>query len=444
MEAPDQHNADSIIKLPRDVMQLILTFLPVKDAAKTATLSRQWRHNWRSNTRFVFDSDFGEISEEGDYGSKANALMLAIYRALLVHDGPVTKFMLKIPGLRPCPDINHIVHFLAKKGVQEVALIFIDNEDDGSWREMPSALFSARELSSLILKDCDFSRAPSWFLGFTKLTHLWLESVDADSGFYDDFLPKCPLLKHLTLFIRDTNAMESRGKAELVAPSLEVFKSNVWNICFRHTPLLSEVVIETQPEDYARSDFGAYNPDVAAVFASLPAIQKLFVSLEWMKFLASGNFPVMLPTRLCQLKSLENQIVLYHSSEARLLLCLIRSSPNLQRLYILLCDAPSSLPPTELIDSLQLLLEAECVPPASCFQCLEEFAIHGFTGTLIELDLVRLALTSAPQLRTLFIYPEVNSDLRKDVKVLMEVTRYKRASTEAEVRYVWKEQADTS
>ncbi|CAI0458649.1 unnamed protein product [Linum tenue] len=405
MEAPAQRNADRISQLPSDVMQLILTLLPVKDAAKTATLSRQWRHNWRSNTRFVFDSDFGEISKEGDYDSKANALMLEIYRALLVHDGPVTKFTLRIHGLRrPSPHINHMVHFLAKKGVQELTLSFTHDGDDGSGREMPSALFSARELSSLILKNCGFSRAPSWFLGFTKLTYLWLVSVNIDSSFYDDFLPKCPLLEHLTLAVRGSNAIESGGKAELVAPSLEVFNSNVWNICFKHTPRLEE-------------------------------------------FLASGNIPVMLPTLLCQLEDLHlNQIVLYCSSQARMLLCLIRSSPNLQKLEIWLDDAPSSLPPTELIDSLQLLLEAEaeCLSPASCFQCLEEFTIHAFTGTQVELDLVRLALTSAPQLRTLSIYPEVNSDLREDVKVLMEVTRYKRASTKAEVRYVWKEQADTS
>ncbi|CAL1392451.1 unnamed protein product [Linum trigynum] len=431
-------NADRISNLPHDVMQRIVTFLPVKDAAKTAALSKQWRHNWGATTQLVFDAHFGRISKEGNYDSNVSRLMLQIYKALLVHDGPITKFALEIPGLRrPSPDINHMVQFLAKKGVHELTLIFDDDEvNDGHpkiGREMPSALFSASQLSFLKMRNCDFSRAPSWFLGFTKLTHLWLVSVSVDSSFYDDFLPKCPLLEHLTLGVRGSNAIESCLNAELVAPSLKFLASNVWNICFKHTPLLSVVSIEPLYPDYTRCDFRVYNPDIAAVFASLPALQHLSVGGEWLQFFASGNIPSMLPTHLRQLKLLEvASIELNCSMETRVLLCLIMSSPNLQRLRIWPSDA-QSFKPTEFIHSLQLLIEAEDFPPVSCFQCLEEFDMNGCRGTQVELDLVRLVLTSAPRLCRVFLTLEEKLDYQEGFEFLMQVTRYKRASREAEV-----------
>ncbi|CAI0458460.1 unnamed protein product [Linum tenue] len=439
-------NADRISNLPHDVMQRIITFLPVKDAAKTAALSKQWRHNWGATTQLVFDAHFGRISKEGNYDSNVSRLMLQIYKALLVHDGPITKFVLEIPGLRrPSPDINHMVQFLAKKGVHELTLIFDDDEVNNGQtkvgREMPSSLFSARQLSFLKMRNCDFSWAPSWFLGFTKLTHLWLVSVNVDSSFYDDFLPKCPLLEHLTLGVRDSNAIESCLKAELVAPSLKFLASNVWNICFKHTPLLSVVSIEPLYEDYTQCDFRVYDPDIAAVFASLPAIQHLSVGGEWLQFFASGTIPSMLPTHLRQLTLLEvASIELNSSLEARVLLCLIMSSPNLQRLRIWVgfkcLIEPSdahSFRPTKFIDSLQLLIEAEDFPPASYFQCLEEFDMYGCDGAQVELDLVRLVLTSAPRLRRVFLTMEEDLDYQEGFEFLTKVTRYKRASTEAEV-----------
>ncbi|CAI0458659.1 unnamed protein product [Linum tenue] len=392
-----ESSADRISHLPYDVMQRILSFLPVNDAARTATLSKQWRHNWRANTQLVFDGDFGEISKEGSYDSNAIKLMFQICKALMVHDGPITKFVLEIPGLRrPSPDINHIVHFLAKKGVQELALIFSDDGiDDGNpmiEREMPSALFSAGQLSSLILRDCDFSVAPSWFLGFSKLTHLELANVNVESSFYSDFLPICPLLQDLKLFICDSH-VEFHLKAELVAPSLKVFESNVWNVCFKHTPLLSVVSISpvNDPEDCEQSGFHVYNPDIAAVLGSLPAIQELVVGLE-----------------------------------------------------LLLSGVDDTLPEKEVIDSLQLLLlGAEDHSTASCFRCLQELSLKEVLGTRVELDLLRFVLATAPLLRRIFIRPAGKLDTSKSHKFLKEMTQYKRASKEAEIIYFWNDEADT-
>ncbi|CAI0458461.1 unnamed protein product [Linum tenue] len=443
-------NADRISNLPRDVMQLILTFLPVKDAAKTATLSKQWRENWRANTQLVFDRDFSRMSKTELYAlHSSKPLMLEIFKALLVPDGPITKFELIIPGLKPCPDImDLIVVYLSKKHVQEFLLAFSHHLDDDGYPaidgKVPPALFSARQLNCLKLHGCEFT-APSWFLGFSNLTFLDLTHVIVSPNFYGDFLPKCPLLQSLMLYTCGSAAVESHFKAELVAPSLKVFESNVWNICFKHTPLLSVVSIGnySNVKHCEHSNFNEYNPDMVAAFASLRAIQKLVVGAELLQFFASGNVPFILPTLLHQLKAVQlESIVLYRLSEARVLVCLITSSPNLQNLSIWSSSAPG-LPQTEAIDSLQLLLEADNHSTASCFQCLEELRLDAILGNKVELDLLRFALATAPLLRRIYMKPAKELDSKKGHKFLKNVTQYKRASKEAEVIYNSDDEADT-
>ncbi|CAI0458585.1 unnamed protein product [Linum tenue] len=437
MKALNESDADRISSLPDDVIQSILAFLPVKDGAKTATLSKQWRHNWGATAKLVFNGGFCQISAVEDYVLKASKLMWEIYKALLLHEGPITELVLEIPGLRPCTDMDLMMLFVSKKSVQKLTLSFYEKralED-----KISSALFTARQLSYLRLRNCEFS-APSWFLGFSKLARLDLYGVHvpSPSNFCEDFLPKCPVLQHLIFVIQGSDSR----KAELVSPSLKVFESNLWNVCFKHTPFLSTVRIELMDvyQNDKLSKYRAYDPDIAAAFSSLPAIEKLIIGGQWMGFLASGKVPSKLPTYLHQLKDLKlGDILLYRLSEARVLVCLIASSPNLRKLTVVCNCIHASLPKKRTIDILKLLEEHDH-PTASCFQCLEEMSISDVLGMRVELNLLRFVLATAPQLRRIFIKPDGKMDPRKAHKFLKEVTRFKRLSREAEVIYVSKDE----
>ncbi|CAN1264254.1 F-box/FBD/LRR-repeat protein At1g13570 [Linum perenne] len=293
-----------ISKLPHNVLDRILTFLPIKEAARTSVLSSKWRYQWRSIPHLVFDADFATFHE-------GNKVMLQIYKALLVHQGPIHRFELAIPGMDCYPQIDQLIPYLSTKNTGKYCY-------------------------------CD-----------------------------DDFID------------------------------------------------------------------GVYDPDMVALFAALPALKQLELGIE----LLLGHVPYKLPAAsLTNLEVLEIPRLLLDSlPEARVLVCLIMSSPNLRRLTIVHDDDDEDHPKFEPIDSLQMLLELKDdhhPGGVCCLQRLEEFSIHICHGDQVELDLARFVLATAPLLKTVFVKPTEGLPSEDAITYLVEMTQYKRISKEAEVKYM--------
>ncbi|CAN1186278.1 F-box/FBD/LRR-repeat protein At1g13570, partial [Linum perenne] len=236
----------------------------------------------------------------------------------------------------------------------------------------------------------------------------------------------CPLLQELRVVDHNFNNL----KPVFAAPSLKLlfFHSYFESIYFKNTPRLSVIsILDFGEFDYTGCDdiFKQYNPDMVTLFASLPALEELNVGFELLLFLSDGHVPYQLPQSLHNLKVLEApRILLGRLTEAQVLLCLIRSSPNLQKLTIVS------------IDSLQMLLEHSHHFGVSCLQRLEEFDIKNTRGTRVEQDLLKFVLATALINVRVSIKPK--KDLSSDtmLKFIVEVTQYKRISKEAEVYYV--------
>ncbi|CAI0458396.1 unnamed protein product [Linum tenue] len=437
-----QSNSDRISNLPANVIERILQFLPIEDAAETATLSAQWSQIWAGTPKLVLNGFLARIHDHGDHPSDSYRSMLNVYKFLMLHDAKIDNLVLKFPGLRPSPDIDHMILYLSKKGVEGLTIIFTDDDDidystcPKSGRNIPNSLFSARQLKFLKLHGCGF-QAPSCFVGFGRLITLELKKVHLGPNFFNKFIPKCSCLEYLSLIECELDGK----KAEIVAPSLItlIFNSDYRSICFKNTPLLSTVsTLQDYKYCYEETSFEVEEdkPDIAAVFASLPAIEELNVGTEFFLLCTAGHVPYKLSTELLHLKEVIIVNVLLSSlPEARIFVCLIMSSPNLHRLTISLDDDNDDHQPTEVIGSLQMVLEAEEIP-ATCFQCLEEFNMHDCRGTKIELELLRFVLATGPVLRKITIEPNDGMDSSKGLDFLMEVTQCRRASKEAEVIYL--------
>ncbi|CAI0458639.1 unnamed protein product [Linum tenue] len=434
-------NASRIGGLPAEVIRRLLTFLPVKEASRTSLLSREWRHRWRSIPQLVFDDSFAPAPEKGDCSPDDGKFLMHIYEALLLHEGPITKFELAIPGLGRChPKLDLLMLYLSSKGVQELTLLF---SGTGRCGRLHSALFSAIHLKRLTLQRCRFT-PPSGFEGFPKLTHLQLANLWLPLNFFEHVLPKFPLLEEL----RVLPGCYGYKELAFVAPSLKVlsFHSTLWKLCFKHTPVLSVVsVLDPGLCNYAEDNFADDVPDMVRLFESLPALQHLNLGVELLLSLAAApHVPCQLPTSLRNLKFLEiPRLLLDRLPQAQVLVCLIMSSPNLETLTIRI-DDDSYHPPSGVIANLVELLEAEDHPGVCRLQHLKEFNIRDSRGTQVELDLVRFVLATAPLLHRISVLPLKELSSKKVVRFLKEVTLYKRISKEAELKYLWDDEVDNS
>ncbi|CAL1365940.1 unnamed protein product [Linum trigynum] len=426
MEKKDRESSradDGLIsQLPENVMHTILTLLPIKDAARTAILSSTWRRHWRSIPQLVFDEDgFAARRIDGSLIAP-NKLILNIYKSLLVHDGPIAKFVLAVPVLTPCNEIDHIVLHLCSRGVQELTLVFSREAITNLYYKLPSSLFSstaALHLNRLKLGCCLFA-VPPWFVGFSKLTDLELCRVSLQSDFFENFLPKCPLLQGYQL----------------------------QEFCFKSAPLLVVLILDLDVVQKVNQ--------LVASLASLPALKNLCLLSDPINVAAKGGhdvmmFPSRLPTPLHRLQFLliSRTRALFDSLEMeRLLVCLIMSSPNLHTLIIrrevspLLEDQPAD----NLATGMGRLLEEEedhsGGGPPPCLQQLREFAIEGGIGAPLELELARFVLATAPQLLKIQIRPSRLLCYDDVTKFMKEVMRCKRVSSEARVVYAWDGEQD--
>ncbi|CAI0397063.1 unnamed protein product [Linum tenue] len=396
-----------------------------KDAARTAILSSTWRRHWRSIPQLVFHDD-GFATRRFD-GSRIapNKLILNIYKSLLVHEGPIAKFVLAVPGMTPCNEIDHIVLHLCSRGVQELTLVFSREAIVNLYYKLPSSLFSstaALHLNRLKLGCCLFSEPP-WFVGFSKVTDLELCRVSLQADFFENFLPKCPLLQYLVM--DNCSGIE---KLELDAPRLKMFSFagdyQLQEFCFKSAPLLVVLILNLDVVQKVNQ--------LVASFASLPALQNLCLLSDPINFLLISR-----PRALFDSFEME-----------RLLVCLIMSSPNLQTLIIrrevspLLEDRPAD----SLATGIGRLLEEEehhsGGGPPPCLQQLREFAIEGGLGAPLDLELARFVLATAPQLVKIQIRPSRLLCYDDVTKFMKEVMRCKRVSSEVRVVYAWDGEQD--
>ncbi|KAF5745322.1 hypothetical protein HS088_TW07G00906 [Tripterygium wilfordii] len=418
--------SDIISDLPGNIIDNILTCLPIRDAVRTSILSRKWRFKWRDLSQLVFDYNFRKRSA-GRASLSKSEIAFRIYQVLLLHRGSINKFDLSIPELDSCHQINHVINFLTAKNVQDFTLCVSDHD----YYELPSTLFSCMHLRHLNLYSCMF-KPPHAFQGLSNLISLELDDVYIiDANAFNNFISKCPQLQQLKL----DNAADI-GHLEIDAPNLKFFcfSGTFKPISFKNAPLLATVSI--QCVDNGNVKYRKWkrrgNSNAVEVLGCLPAIKKLFVSCSFLKYLSVGNIPLRLPTTLNRLKSLELPEIYFNSiDDVRFALCLIKSSPNLKKLKIELFQSVD-----DNIDPILQLLEAQFCRGDYTFNRLRELRMECFRGAITELKFLELLLAKSLTLENIYIKPPFGTEPRKSLKILKEVTQLERASPRAKIMYV--------
>ncbi|GMY26730.1 F-box/FBD/LRR-repeat protein At1g13570-like isoform X1 [Fagus crenata] len=396
--------SDIISDLPSNIIESILVHLPLRDAVKTSVLSRKWRYNWVTLPQLVFDNSFCTGPPQNQAMRKE--LFMTIYQVLLLHNGPILKFTLSTPGLRSCPEINHLISFLSRNNIQD--------------------FYPLHFKGHLHLLSCLF-KPPTTFNGFNRLVSLVFREVDIAVNIFKTIVPKCPLLKHLTL----ENCTNTEN-LNIDAPNLKFlyFRGLFNSLRFKNTPVLASVKFLASREEIP--EYGEFRTaDMIKVFHCLPVIEDLFAGYSLLVFLAAGNIPDRLPATLEFLKTLVlSEICFGVLREASCALCLIRSSPNLEKLKFKVNHGATA----DEVKAVVEYMKAQDFSDMSLNK-LREVKMLSFSGSKPEMEFVKLLLDKSPLLKTMHIHPK-RGDSLTGFRILKEVTRFRRASSTAEIIYL--------
>ncbi|CAL5338505.1 unnamed protein product [Camellia sinensis] len=246
----------------------------------------------------------------------------------------------------------------------------------------------------LRLRSCVF-KSPPEVKGFSRLLELVLYEVVVTADILSSLISNCPLLENLSL--------KSSGSLD----SLEINAPNLRFLCCAETSKL------------------------VTLFGSLPVIEFLQLEYDTVR-----GVPKRLPTSLNNLKTLKLFFVCFEEvNEISVILCLIRSSPNLEKITIV----ASSTETADVMDPVLELLEMKDWSGVSLNQ-LQVVQLGGLYGTQSELKFIKLLLAILPVLETKFIQTDTEKVVDEGLRILNEVTRFPHLSPQAEIEFEYKDE----
>ncbi|CAO2173065.1 unnamed protein product [Urochloa humidicola] len=243
---PPPPSASLVDSLPPEILEKIVSHLPLRDAVRTSTISRAWRRLWESAPGLALEWDWRADTDP----AVANAVLARC-------SGPLRSFCFDLL-LESFWRADDWVPFLAAKGVQILKLNFSRGADIDI-HEMDASIFACRGLTCLHLSGgCEIPAAPPGLSGFPKLTSLCLLKVGfPDNGVrgLEALIAESPLLEVLRLgelwFTQDGEYDHAFEQWTIQAPNLRILSITSyyyygWQI--EELPCIEEV--EVTSSDY--------------------------------------------------------------------------------------------------------------------------------------------------------------------------------------------------
>ncbi|GJU16723.1 F-box domain containing protein [Tanacetum coccineum] len=181
---------DIISQMPDDVLVMILSFLPIKEAVVTSCLSSRWRFLWGNVTRLKFEATpnflVGDDSKWYKYMNQVNNVIHS-YNLSIVKDFRI-RFNV---SNRHSAVINEWLQYAVNKKVEFLELNFMDHNDRFADYYFPVRLF-----------DTQLNRRPSpntMFVEILSLKKLVLKKVNVTEAILQEFLTNCPHLETIVI-----------------------------------------------------------------------------------------------------------------------------------------------------------------------------------------------------------------------------------------------------
>ncbi|XP_055961259.1 F-box/FBD/LRR-repeat protein At1g13570-like isoform X2 [Mercurialis annua] len=240
------------------------------------------------------------------------------------------------------------------------------------------------------------------------------------------FISKCSSLEKLSI-----KSCSNIGNLDIDIPSLEFFHfyGSFEAICFsKASQNLSTVIIDNAATDVNISVLESSEP--INLFQCLRNVEHLRLGSHFVDYLVEGTMPRKLSATLGWLRVLElPEIRFGWADEVSLVLCLVVSSPNLQKLEI------GSVPTTYEIQSLapEILKVQDLLDNALKKLRVVSMKLADTEVVKAELEFIKFLLAESVVLEKMFIQPAEGAVA---LKILKEVLRFQRSSTKAEIVYL--------
>ncbi|KAL8489612.1 hypothetical protein ACS0TY_025504 [Phlomoides rotata] len=175
--------------LPDSLLVRILSFLYMKEAARTSVLSKRWKFLWAELPRLEFWENWNS--------EKKHDFVYWVNRTLDIRKGDyLEEFRVRFM-YDECfaSDVDAWIEFSVKNEVKKLSLIMVPYSSWDDYYTPPQMLYSCSSLTTLHLNRCFMisERKIEW----QSLTKLSLEDVELDQSLIDEILSSCPVLYDL-------------------------------------------------------------------------------------------------------------------------------------------------------------------------------------------------------------------------------------------------------